>query len=534
MRAVRFLNFLRQKSIASRKEPVQFDLRKYQLKAAKAALQKLAGRRNVIIDLPTGAGKTNIAFLCAGQVALGKQQRKKKVLYVVPTRVLIGQVSYAASWLSPEFYRVSITNNLAANRFALRAAIDRSNLIISTPGLFASLLRSGAVDGRAFNASLCFLVIDEFDEFLTIDPTEAGFKVRLEQDFAELMREISGHALLLMSGTAPKTAARLVQSFTAQLLARFVEEEFRPSTLLIPENTYKNFIPVAHVHLVPVHDAFVSECDSALGHQQQKVISDFQCDQDIWLDRDHFMDRLAAIASGLITRVRLSNGRYIAVGPELISLADQLLSIVNKYTFLFEDMFAGFAVDRVFVPVVEDCVETDRKMEVAILIDERENEQFWPSLRAKARAMLEIIRKRKSQRGIVLTRNIRLSDALLDILQKNEVLALQLDGRLSEGQRFTRIRQFSSKLFRGVLIITRTTGKRGLDLPAADYALVYSPKEDEYVMWQELSRIRSTLARGKDSYILYYENTAEAQKLKRLENEMRGSANRYVFATESL
>jgi hypothetical protein len=41
------------------------------------------------------------------------------------------------------------------------------------------------------------------------------------------------------------------------------------------------------------------------------------------------------------------------------------------------------------------------------------------------------------------------------------------------------------------------------DIPQANYAIVYSPKEDEYVMWQELSRIRSTLGNnGKDSYIL--------------------------------
>jgi len=49
-------------------------------------------------------------------------------------------------------------------------------------------------------------------------------------------------------------------------------------------------------------------------------------------------------------------------------------------------------------------------------------------------------------------------------------------------------------------------------------------------MWQELSRIRSTIGNnGKDSYILYYADTAESNKVGRLRNQMIVSRNRYVF-----
>ena len=131
---------------------------------------------------------------------------------------------------------------------------------------------------------------------------------------------------------------------------------------------------------------------------------------------------------------------------------------------------------------------------------------------------------------MILTRTVRLSDAILKLLQKVGIRAVQLDARISgERARLGRIEQFNA-FDEGILLLTRTTGKRGLDIPKAHYAIVYSPKEDEYVMWQELSRIRSTIGNnGKDSYILYYADTAESNKVERLRNQMIVSRNRYVF-----
>ena len=56
----------------------------------------------------------------------------------------------------------------------------------------------------------------------------------------------------------------------------------------------------------------------------------------------------------------------------------------------------------------------------------------------------------------------------------------------------------------GLLLLTRTTGGRGLDLPFADYALFYSPKTEPAAMWQEMSRIRSIVSNPKDIFVLCY------------------------------
>ena len=102
--------------------------------------------------------------------------------------------------------------------------------------------------------------------------------------------------------------------------------------------------------------------------------------------------------------------------------------------------------------------------------------------------------------------------------------------RVSSDRRFLLLKQFEA-MEAGVLIITRGTGKRGLDIPKAHYAVIYSPKEDEYV-WQELSTIRSTLEKGKESYILFYFATREETKLHNLKVDMQTSSNRYRFVKE--
>ena len=241
------------------------------------------------------------------------------------------------------------------------------------------------------------------------------------------------------------------------------------------------------------------------------------------------MERLDGIARGIIKQVRFLDGSFRRSKGNVVQLCWLLLSIVNKYTFLFEDMFDGFDVIKKKVPLVVDCLEGEEWVEVPFLIDGRRTPgEFWPQVQAKAAALLKIVRDRRGQKGVVFTRNVRLSDELALRAAARQIPALIVDGRLPDKQRFATMREFAARSS-GLVIITRTTGKRGLDIPAADYVVVYSPKSDEYTMWQELSRIRSTLGHNKDSYILYYDGTAESERLHRLKDDMRTSANRYKF-----
>jgi hypothetical protein len=81
---------------------------------------------------------------------------------------------------------------------------------------------------------------------------------------------------------------------------------------------------------------------------------------------------------------------------------------------------------------------------------------------------------------------------------------VRADGRKDGSGRKRWLSTGFAKSTNGLLLMMRTTGGRGLDLPFAHYAVFYSPKSDPVTMWQEISRIRSTVSTPKDVHVLCY------------------------------
>jgi ERCC4-related helicase len=89
------------------------------------------------------------------------------------------------------------------------------------------------------------------------------------------------------------------------------------------------------------------------------------------------------------------------------------------------------------------------------------------------------------------------------------------DRYLVETQRFKRG-------LRDILLMTRDLGKRGLDFPMARTLILCSPKGSALVMDQELCRTRGQRRdrRSKIVYVLYYDETYEAEKMRRVLGEL--------------
>ena len=135
-----------------------------------------------------------------------------------------------------------------------------------------------------------------------------------------------------------------------------------------------------------------------------------------------------------------------------------------------------------------------------------------PRLRNKFDALLKILALHAGQRGVIFFRHIKvLREALSNLQSRHKVIAT-VHGERSASENDNALSIFRRQ--RGaLLLITRDTGKRGLDLPEADYAIFYSPKAREDVTWQEVSRIRSTVRNIKETYILYYLHSGEEKKM---------------------
>jgi Helicase conserved C-terminal domain len=161
--------------------------------------------------------------------------------------------------------------------------------------------------------------------------------------------------------------------------------------------------------------------------------------------------------------------------------------------------------------------------DASLLDDGREGGRFEFSHGEKTEALKEILgRNRKlGRRTVVFCRTIRLLEALKVQLAPLELTIFELTGEKRDAERAIAI-QGLRKSEAGVLLMTRTTGGRGLDLPFVDCGLFYSPKTDPVQMWQEMSRIRSTVSAPKDTYILCYSGTPEPETLRSVVTDLAG------------
>jgi superfamily II DNA/RNA helicase len=493
-------------------------------------MHRLQRQKSAILDLPTGAGKTNVALITAAGLLLQSKTgvdypAERKAFFIVPTRVLISQVVKAATWISPEIRRVGLDDSLAHNRIRLRAAYDDSHLIVSTPGLLAGLLSAGSL-GPNWKSDISFVIVDEFDEFLIDEATPRGFDVRFDVSFEKLYSHIQDKPTLLMSGTNPTNPGAFV-SPSSRRLAAFMENTYAPSQVTTDADSYRSVIPLARINPVPIRDEFVREAVAALRLSFARATRRFDCEH-YPLDWDYVIQRIPMIlrSGGGSRTLRGGSGKGLKITDELIDVCKQLQSIINRFTFLSEDMFAGIEVSYEELFMYNDECKT-MKLDGAVLVDKRTNvEEFHPFLRSKATTVSNIVKRRKRERGVIMTRYTRLSDRLKEHLEGEGVTVFLLDGRIEERYRLPIVTSFSST-DGAVLILTRNTGRRGLDLPLADYAIFYSPKDDEFTMWQELSRIRSTLSKKKDSYLLYYIGTSEENKLATLVDALSKSQHNW-------
>jgi superfamily II DNA/RNA helicase len=171
-----------------------------------------------------------------------------------------------------------------------------------------------------------------------------------------------------------------------------------------------------------------------------------------------------------------------------------------------------------------------------VLEDGREDGHFRFRRGEKTDALMAIVALRvaRGERGVIFVRTVTLLTALKAILAPLGAPMFELTGEKSDNERWVAINRFRSSP-NGLLIMTRTTGGRGLDLPFASYCIFYSPKSEPATMWQEMSRIRSTMSKRKDIYVLCYGEEEAATLtgvLHALLNEGRRVSHQRVYVDE--
>lgn len=145
------------------KKPFEF-----QAEAAAACVKAVRRRRGLnrlLVQSPTGTGKTLIAHLTIALLADEITSRPPRVLVVVPTRALLAQHAVDAGWLRTLDLAV---NELGPNLPPLLylRVLESFGIMITTP---ITLRNRTTVLGASAVAQLDCIIFDEIDTYLTVD-----------------------------------------------------------------------------------------------------------------------------------------------------------------------------------------------------------------------------------------------------------------------------------------------------------------------------------------------------------------------------
>ncbi len=186
-----------------------------------AAIPAVLAGRDVLVQAPTGAGKTGafllplLQQLLAQPGAADERPRRLHALVLAPTRELAAQTAAAAQALAPQFKTVVAVGGLSINpqMMALRGG---AHLLVATPGRLLDLTRQNAV--RV--ADLAVLVLDEADRLL-----DEGFAEETRRVLALLPRQ---RQTLLFSATLPDAVRSLAAAVQKDALVLQVDEQVAP------------------------------------------------------------------------------------------------------------------------------------------------------------------------------------------------------------------------------------------------------------------------------------------------------------------
>lgn len=453
-----------------------------------------------------------------------RNRQQSRVLYVVPRRVLVDQHHYHAKWLSGMFRPTKLAAGIGGNTPRIQREVEQGRIVVTTPGLLSESIRRGRIPDDLIK-SIDLVVIDEVDALMTVTWVESGLDAQLHRSLEGLLEQLVNPQLLLLTATPPRDSAALGDEAT-HALANCVKLRLGVSNWKsVDRNAYARYIPRSYVTAVTILDEYAIDLGRALDDEIGFALNQIDAGTDSAADHEYILQRHHEISSGRIARLKTVFGGWIPLDSETRRLVREVTRRIQQRTFLFEDMMKGFETEEATVPWwVQERADFVPRQITRVLSPTGDG--HYPDLRNKLAALTEVVDSHRGESGVIFVRYLRLGRALVERLSSLGMRVSELNGDMDDERRVASLQAFRSQ-DADLLVMTRDTGKRGLDIPESDFALFYSPKTSERTMWQETSWIRATTTTKKPSYILVYEGTKEVQRYEFLRSQMAAHPRRW-------
>lgn len=487
--------------------------RAYQVEIAELTLKGLRRGSNVIIVLPSGLGKTLISQVVATAWAKSRPETSCKVLVVVPSRLSLNLYPAHTSWLEKYLKVQALDESNQGASIETKQNLDQANMLVSTPRkLINGLVHNEIPFGKLKEFSL--VVIDNYDALASLaHPQFKGLRNDIEMLMTFLV--VSSPRFLLLSTHYQAQSSRVHDW----------ENILKPVEVRADPELYREYIPLVNIRLKGIIDPGVTNADKMLRRSMainmEKIkehITGHTKNQHPVRWRD-VLEQMRDIASGrqkeLYLHFRKLPTLVIPVDEVTRKAFQNLARVVMVRIQLFEDLWSDWETD------------SDAAKAPSGFRGRRVN------LNGKMKAIKEIAQERGDKRGLILSRNLEMCELLAGTIINQGLPAYILHKDLASAELNKRVEGFK-KHKAAVLLTPRLPGGRSMDVSHVDYAVFYSPKDEEAVMWQEMASIQSVRKHPKEVFILFYRNTGEETKLKRLLWKMKGNSNyRFMKATSS-
>ena len=503
-----------------------FETRSYQVLVLEKLLRVARAGENPLLILDPGLGKTFVSQALFLALQRRDSSRWTRCLVLAPSRLLRDQHLRAAWRLRPLLRPTMVDHACAGRPCLLRTSVERSNWVVTTPKLIANAM-SRDYRLRRLIRETSFCVVDEFDAQAAEDTDWFGEPIgRLSQAAGGLVRElkVSGVPFLCMSATRRDTSSAWLDEFDLR--------EVTVSSKSIGQ--YRAFAKVIPVRIDdPVVSLWDSELDlvvkDTLRKVRERVTGEFTLDPGI--DPASFGRQAAQVLRGQRTHLYLKGDLNVNVSIKgdgiLVALLGRYMEAQAFRLSLYEGRLLSVAVAR-----CERFAQVEPGSDKLVPVDSVTGVSYvtGPHNTGKTEFLAGLLEARGGEQALILPRFVDINEHISKVLEARGHSVSSMHGQKSDSNNREELDRFL-KALSSVLVVNRQMGGRGFDLPSARFACFLSPKRSEETMWQEMLRIRSTVSRPKDVYVLYYGATREESKLDALVSDIGGHPDRYELVT---
>lgn len=463
----------------------------------KAIFNSIMQKGNMLVVLPTGLGKTLIAFML-----IEAKKNNGKCLFLAPTRPLVHQhlKSFLNSGICDESEVIIITGEINKKK---RAVLYEHNIIFSTPQTIKNDLLNNIIPNPE-KFALC--IIDEAHRAIG------------NYAYTLIAAKLKDHTLIVGLTASPGGNRERINNILSNLFIQNVEIRTKTEDDVKPyvQNIESKWI---ETNLTPDLKAIKSELDSLCSELAKK------------LGAMGFPAPIKSKKLFLQMRQRILNINSNAKFPILL-IYFMLLNVLHMQE-LVETQGASSLSAYITKMRTKPGKSAHALMNKPALSRIQTILSKTIEEHPKINLLIELATKMKDKKIIVFAQyrdQVKLIESKLNSAGFNARIFLGKKGQYTKKQQEETIADFRADLFK--ILVASSIGEEGLDIPAVDGVIFYEPVPSEIRSIQRRGRagrfkegfVYILMTKGTRDEYFYWASVNREKKMKRIISQIQNSS----------